>query len=204
MFNMEQAIADWRRQMLAAGIKTPVPLEELEGHLRAEIEQQIKFGSNEQDALNSAVQKIGQPQAIEKEFAKAAETNSHTMINHNRLYSTILAILAVFNANMAIQLIISQIRLHNLENLVGGQYLRFQEEQYVRFHRLSSHPWMTAIISAYTVAMAVTFFARRYHPNIGRRLTRLLNWTLLPMLLVGTVFGLYGLWKVDKEKAQYV
>ena len=30
MFDLEQAIAGWRRQMQAAGIKTPVPLEELE------------------------------------------------------------------------------------------------------------------------------------------------------------------------------
>jgi hypothetical protein len=41
MFNLEQAIADWRQQMLAAGIKTPVPLEELENHLREENEQQM-------------------------------------------------------------------------------------------------------------------------------------------------------------------
>ena len=44
MFDLEKAIADWRRQMLAAGIKTPVPLEELESHLREEIEQQMKSG----------------------------------------------------------------------------------------------------------------------------------------------------------------
>jgi hypothetical protein len=29
MFNVEPAIAEWRKQMLAAGIKTPVPPEEL-------------------------------------------------------------------------------------------------------------------------------------------------------------------------------
>ncbi len=28
MFILEQAIAEWRKQMLAAGIKTPVPLKE--------------------------------------------------------------------------------------------------------------------------------------------------------------------------------
>ena len=44
MFDLEQSIAEWRRQMLAAGIKTPVPLEELEIHLREEIEQQMKSG----------------------------------------------------------------------------------------------------------------------------------------------------------------
>jgi len=34
MFNLDEAISEWRKQMLAAGIKTPVPLEELETHLR--------------------------------------------------------------------------------------------------------------------------------------------------------------------------
>jgi len=37
MFSLEKSISEWRRQMLAAGIKTPVPLEELEIHLREEI-----------------------------------------------------------------------------------------------------------------------------------------------------------------------
>lgn len=74
MFNLEQSIADWRRQMLAAGIKTPVPLEELEIHLREEIEQQMKSGLNDQDAFNFAIQKIGQASALKSEFVKAGET----------------------------------------------------------------------------------------------------------------------------------
>ena len=49
MPDLEKSIAEWRRQMLAAGIKTPVPLEELEIHLREEIEQQMKSGIGEAD-----------------------------------------------------------------------------------------------------------------------------------------------------------
>jgi hypothetical protein len=71
MFNLEQSIAEWREQMLAAGIKTPVPLVELEIHLREEIEQQTKSGLSEQDAFNSAVQKIGRGGLLKKEFARA-------------------------------------------------------------------------------------------------------------------------------------
>lgn len=70
MFNLEQAIADWRNQMLAAGIKSPVPLEELETHLREEIEQQMKSGLNEQEAFNHVVEKIGQPSLLKTEFKK--------------------------------------------------------------------------------------------------------------------------------------
>jgi hypothetical protein len=70
IFELEQSIADWRTQMLAVGVKTPVPLEELEIHLREEIEQQVKSGLSEQDAFNSAVQKIGQANVIQNEFQK--------------------------------------------------------------------------------------------------------------------------------------
>src|ERR1700689_4723551 len=61
MFNLEKSISEWRKQMLAAGIKTPVPLEELEIHLREEIELQLKLGLRELEAFNFAAEKIGRP-----------------------------------------------------------------------------------------------------------------------------------------------
>jgi hypothetical protein len=70
MFNLEPSIAEWRRQMLAAGIKTPVPLEELESHLREEIEQLVKSGLPPGGAFGTAVQQIGKPQIIKTEFKK--------------------------------------------------------------------------------------------------------------------------------------
>jgi hypothetical protein len=70
MFDLEQSIAEWRRQMLAAGIQTPVPLEELEIHLREDIAQQMKTGSNQQDAFTSAVQKLGSAHTVQNEFQK--------------------------------------------------------------------------------------------------------------------------------------
>jgi hypothetical protein len=68
--NLEANISAWRRQMLAAGIKAPVPLEELEIHLREEIERRMKSGLGEQEIFNSAVQKIGQGKALKDEFKK--------------------------------------------------------------------------------------------------------------------------------------
>jgi hypothetical protein len=70
MFDLEKSISEWRQQMLTAGIKTPVPLEELEIHLRESVEQQMKSGLNEQEAFNSAVQKIGRAQVLKSEFKK--------------------------------------------------------------------------------------------------------------------------------------
>jgi hypothetical protein len=74
MFNLEQPIAEWRQQMLAAGIKSPVPLEELEIHLREEIERQMKSGLNEQRAFEISAQQIGQPKTLKSEFKKAERT----------------------------------------------------------------------------------------------------------------------------------
>ena len=71
MFDLEKAIAAWRQDMLAAGITRPAPLEELEGHLREEIEQRMKSGLGEPEAFNTAVRKIGQARALKTEFKKA-------------------------------------------------------------------------------------------------------------------------------------
>ncbi len=70
MFNLETAIAEWRKQMLAAGIHSPVPLEELETHLREDIGQLMKSGRNEAEAFETAVQEIGQAHKVQGEFKK--------------------------------------------------------------------------------------------------------------------------------------
>jgi hypothetical protein len=72
MFSLEQTITAWRKQMLAAGIQTPVPLEELEAHLREEIEQRQQSGMSEQSAFESAAQQIGSANPLNQEFAKVA------------------------------------------------------------------------------------------------------------------------------------
>jgi hypothetical protein len=74
MFNLDQAISEWRKQMLAAGIQTPVPLEELECHLREEIEQQMKSGTNVPLAFETAVRVIGKANMLKLEFKKVEET----------------------------------------------------------------------------------------------------------------------------------
>jgi hypothetical protein len=73
MFNLEQAITEWRRQMLAAGIKTPVPLDELESHLREDTERGIRAELSAQQAFEAAVRRIGQAKALQAEFAKTEE-----------------------------------------------------------------------------------------------------------------------------------
>jgi hypothetical protein len=70
MFNLDEQITEWRRQMLDAGIKTPVPLDELESHLREDVEQQMRSGLNTQQAFETAVQAIGRASVLKREFKK--------------------------------------------------------------------------------------------------------------------------------------
>jgi hypothetical protein len=74
MFDLEEKIVEWRKQMLAAGIKSPVPLEELDSHLREEIEQQKKSGLSEAETFDAAVRKIGQAHVVQSEFRKVEES----------------------------------------------------------------------------------------------------------------------------------
>jgi len=74
MFNLEQSIAEWRKRMLAAGIKT-LALDELESHLREEIERQIKLGLGRQQAFEFAVRQIGPAKQIKSEFTKLESWN---------------------------------------------------------------------------------------------------------------------------------
>ncbi|HEY4416073.1 MAG TPA: permease prefix domain 1-containing protein [Verrucomicrobiae bacterium] len=80
MFHLESAIANWREQMLAAGVSSPVPLEELEIHLREEIERQRKAGLSTEQAFGIAVQNIGVPEAIQKEYKKLGWFNSQNLV----------------------------------------------------------------------------------------------------------------------------
>jgi len=71
MFDLEQAISDWRRRMLAAGITSPIPLEELEIHLRDDVERQMQSGSDVSQAFEAAVAQIGQAKVLHNEFKRA-------------------------------------------------------------------------------------------------------------------------------------
>ena len=57
--------------MLGAGIKSPVPLEELENHLREEIEERVRSGMSLEQAFGIAVASIGNAGPLKTEFKNA-------------------------------------------------------------------------------------------------------------------------------------
>jgi hypothetical protein len=106
-------------------------------------------------------------------------------MNHNRTYSVVLAFLAVMAA------LSSGLLLFLAGASMSGTLATHLPDW--------SLPWVAVINSAYAAAIIVVLCARRFQPESGRRLTRVLNWALLPALPGGTVVGIYGLWKVDKN-----
>src|SRR5881394_201443 len=70
MPSLDQNIARWRRQMSAGGIKDPRVLDELESHLREDVERRERLGVAKDHALQMAIQQIGQPGALQAEFAR--------------------------------------------------------------------------------------------------------------------------------------
>jgi hypothetical protein len=73
MFDIEKSFAEWRTQMLAAGIKTPVPLVELENHLRDDVEKEMLSGSAAEEAFEKATRRIGLAWEISNEFDKTSK-----------------------------------------------------------------------------------------------------------------------------------
>jgi hypothetical protein len=71
MFDLNLAISEWRQRMIAVGIENPSVLDELENHLREDVERRILDGTSAQAAFQNATQQIGQPDRLKAEFEKA-------------------------------------------------------------------------------------------------------------------------------------
>src|SRR5689334_10989039 len=70
MFNLEQAISQWRRQMRSAGVRNPDIMDELESHLREDLARRAQSGESEEQAFEGAVRAVGQANLLQHEFAK--------------------------------------------------------------------------------------------------------------------------------------
>jgi hypothetical protein len=103
MFELDQAIAEWRRQMAADGLKAPALLDELESHLQDDIERQVKAGIAVEPAFQAAVRQLGQPGALTNEFSKVGETNG--VFAHIKYF--LLTLIGVPNPILATNMITS-------------------------------------------------------------------------------------------------
>jgi hypothetical protein len=103
MFNLEQAIAAWRQKMLSAGIKAPVPLDELESHLRDELAGR----RIDQQTFDAAVAQFGNAHLLRSEFKK---------VNRSNMKRKITIALAVFAFLFGTGIIMPALAQHNHRN----------------------------------------------------------------------------------------
>jgi hypothetical protein len=94
MFDLERAIRKWRGQVAAGGI-TPPTLDELESHLREEVDQQVGSGADAQQAFETAIQRMGAPRELRREFAKLenARQNPRRFLRRAYVVSAVLVVL---------------------------------------------------------------------------------------------------------------
>jgi hypothetical protein len=70
MSDFESDIAQWRRQLFTAGVKDVEVLDELESHLREDIERKLRAGADARRVFQAAADRFGRFQALKAEFDK--------------------------------------------------------------------------------------------------------------------------------------
>jgi hypothetical protein len=73
MFDLESQIRAWRSDLAAAMGNVPDALDELESHLRDDIDRRIQRGAGAQSAFEAARAQLGEPARLAQEFARTRE-----------------------------------------------------------------------------------------------------------------------------------
>jgi hypothetical protein len=96
MFELERAVSDWRSEMYSRGIKGSRILDELENHLREDLEEQVRSGLDVQHAFESARTRLGQTNSLRMEFRKVRYTEIMLQLKNG-----LLTLLGIPNYNLA-------------------------------------------------------------------------------------------------------
>ena len=198
MFDAEVAIEEWRRRMRIAGIKAAAVLDELESHLREEIERQTKSGASPQQAVEVAIHQIGSPEVLNAEFAKArvpdgaviqkwvavaygAELNVYTALQVRILLKSgpSHAELWLGIAGLAVTLAVAYAGWHLAPRWLGVILNRTLRRVVVVVGGLSSLGWMA--IFAWMILPQFDFTPGQF--------AAALIWAFLPMLAAPTLFA---------------
>src|SRR5438105_2760291 len=99
MFNLNHAISEWRQEMAAGGLKNRKVLDELENHLREDIERWMVEGKTAEQAFEIATQSIGPARSLNAEFDKVGRKHSMRQVRLKTLVCvTLVASLGLFLA----------------------------------------------------------------------------------------------------------
>lgn len=99
MFDLNGAIAKWRMKVAAGGTCGKSDLDELEAHLREEIENLTPSGLSQEEAFLVAKHRLGHPASLAREFAKI---NPLAVWSHRTLWIGLGLILYFLVAHFAL------------------------------------------------------------------------------------------------------
>jgi len=95
MFDLDSSIEQWRRQMMAAGVKNPELIDELESHLRDDVEHRMSEGAGAAQAFEEAARRLGPGIDLHREFQNAKLNDPNLMKQKLRYFLAITAALAI-------------------------------------------------------------------------------------------------------------
>ena len=94
MRDIERRIAEWRRTLAENAGCTDDVLDELESHLRDEVDRLVQAGESEGRALDLALARLGTPKALGAEFAKLERDRAATWLPVRLAHALLLALAA--------------------------------------------------------------------------------------------------------------
>jgi hypothetical protein len=196
MFDLERSIAEWRKQMLAAGIKTPVPLEELESHLRDDVEQQVQSGLSEHQAFETAVERIGQASSLTVEFKKVNGTDES---RKRKRAGRIFAVLLCFYSMVIVRVLVandltSSERFSGFASLVTMLFAIYVAWQFIpRFFPIITNKALQSVVGVVGGISGVSWFiafARFILPRFDftpGQLIVAICWASVPVMVLPTI-----------------
>jgi hypothetical protein len=98
MFDLESAISQWRKHLIATGLRSLDALDELESHLRDDIDDLVRSGKTAANAFELAVVRIGRSVALTEEFSRVGGAKQMRRPKYLMLVSLISAGLIVWTS----------------------------------------------------------------------------------------------------------
>ncbi len=174
--------------------------EELLAHLIAVFEEEAAKLGDERLALERTEQRFGNSDELTGQLQESITTTGRVgwivdsllchltrgvNVNHNRLYNAICFALVLYTLSGVALLVV-------LMAMPPDARPPMQVPDW-------SLPFLAVINGVYLVAMSVTLLFRLARPTFGKRLTKAMNLLLLIAPPFGTLLGIYGFWKVDRN-----
>ena len=132
MFNLDEAIVRWRQEMISAGVTRAECLDELELHLREDVERSTRSGGSPELAFERAVQRLGERNVLAAEFQKSARAERRQSIYRGLLFGVgVFVFGTVFCYFVVLPLAMSAEALYM--KWLGFAQLRVEPRAYLRF-----------------------------------------------------------------------